>query len=605
MQMASIDGARTEPAVAKTHQHRSEIRDGMRIDWDVPIAMDDGLVLRADIFRPRKEGRFPVILSYGPYGKGLAFQDGYPSAWQRMAEQHPDVVAGSSNLYQSWEVVDPEKWVPHDYACVRVDSRGCGCSPGFIDHFSPRETKDFYDCIEWAGVQPWSSGKVGLSGISYFAINQWHVASLQPPHLAAMCIWEGAADFYRDMTHHGGIVCTFWENWYDMQVKTVQYGAGERGKRSRVHGELVCGPQTLSEAELARNRTSFGDEIRAHPLDDDYHRARSPAWSKVKTPFLSAANWGGQPLHPRGNFEGFVRAAAKDKWLEVHGIEHWTHFYTDYGRKLQLQFFDHFLHGKSNGFDRRPRVLLQVRHVDKFAERAENEWPLKRTKWTKLYLDPADGALVGTRHASTRHAVQSFEAMGDGLTFLTPPLGEETEITGPAAVKLFISSSTRDADLFVILRVFTADLKEVAFQGAIDPHTPAGQGWLRSSHRKLDRKLSTPYRPYHTHENVQPLKKAEVVELDIEIWPTSIVVPAGHRIGLSIRGKDYVYAGPSGGKLSNFKNELTGCGPFLHDDPVDRPMDVFGGATSLHFGRGKQPYLLLPIIPPKGTVSRR
>ena len=261
--MSSLEGEARMGAEArhKTHQQRSETRDGMRIDWDVPIAMDDGLVLRADVFRPVKEGRYPVILSYGPYAKGLAFQDGYPSAWQRMAEKHPDVTAGSSNLYQSWEVVDPEKWVPHDYACVRVDSRGAGCSPGVIDHFSPRETKDFYQCIEWAGVQPWSNGKVGLNGISYYGINQWHVASLEPPHLAAMCIWEGAADWYRDMTHHGGILCTFWENWYDMQVKTVQYGAGERGKRSRVHGELVCGPETLSEAELAKNRSDFGSEI--------------------------------------------------------------------------------------------------------------------------------------------------------------------------------------------------------------------------------------------------------------------------------------------------------------------------------------------------------
>ncbi len=125
--------------------------------------------------------------------------------------------------------------------------------------------------------------------------------------------------------------------------------------------------------ELAQNRCEFGDDIRAHPLDDDYHKARSPIWSKVKTPFLSAANWGGQPLHPRGNFEGFVRAAAKDKWLEVHGIEHWTHFYTDYGRELQLRFFDHFLHGKKNGWDKQPRVLLQVRHPgEKFVERAES-----------------------------------------------------------------------------------------------------------------------------------------------------------------------------------------------------------------------------------------
>ena len=437
--MSSLEGE-ARMGAAKTHQHRSEVRDGMRVDWDVPITMDDGLVLRADVFRPVKDGRYPVILSYGPYAKGLAFQDGYPSAWQRMAEKHPDVTAGSSNLYQSWEVVDPEKWVPHDYACVRVDSRGAGCSPGVIDHFSPRETKDFYQCIEWAGVQPWSNGKVGLNGISYYGINQWHVASLEPPHLAAMCIWEGAADWYRDMTHHGGILCTFWENWYDMQVKTVQYGAGERGKRSRVHGELVCGPDTLSETELAKNRSDFGSEICAHPLDDAYHRARSPVWSKVKVPFLSTANWGGQPLHPRGNFEGFVRAASKNKWLEAHGIEHWTHFYTDYGRQLQLRFFDHFLHGKKNGWDKQAPVQLQVRHVDRFVERAENEWPLKRTKWTRFYLDPSDGSL-SDKPAKKKTTIQ-FDAMGDGVTFLSAPVTHETEITGPSALKLFVSSST-------------------------------------------------------------------------------------------------------------------------------------------------------------------
>jgi len=565
--------------------------------------MDDGLVLRADVFRPVFKGRYPVILSYGPYAKGLAFQDGYPSAWQRMAEKHPDVTAGSSNLYQSWEVVDPEKWVPHDYVCVRVDSRGAGCSPGFIDHFSPRETKDFYDCIEWAGVQDWSNGKVGLNGISYYGINQWHVASLQPPHLAAMCIWEGAADWYRDMTHHGGILSTFWENWYDMQVKTVQYGAGERGMRSRVHGELVCGPETLSEEELAKNRADFGEEIRAHPLDDAYHKARSPVWSKIKVPLFSAANWGGQGLHPRGNFEGFVRAASKDKWLEAHGIEHWTHFYTDYGREQQKKFFDHFLHGKDTGWSEQPRVLLQVRHPgETFVPRAENEWPIKRTQWTKLYLDPAGGTLSPSKPA--KKMALSFAAMGDGITFMTPPLSEDTEITGPSALKLFASSSTTDADFFIVLRVFTGDLKEIVFQGAIDPHTPIGQGWLRASHRKLDKKLSTPYRPYHTHDKEEPLKPGQAVELDIEIWPTSIVAPQGYRIGLTVRGKDYEYGGASGGKLSNFKNELKGCGPFLHDDPADRPPEIFSGTTTLHFSRTQAPYLLLPVIPPAAPAAK-
>ncbi|MGC2716199.1 MAG: CocE/NonD family hydrolase C-terminal non-catalytic domain-containing protein, partial [Pseudolabrys sp.] len=195
--------------------------------------------------------------------------------------------------------------------------------------------------------------------------------------------------------------------------------------------------------------------------------------------------------------------------------------------------------------------------------------------------------------------------MGDGLVFLTPPLAKETEITGPSALKLFVSSSTPDADIFVVLRVFTGDLKEIVFQGAIDPHTPVAQGWLRASHRKLDKKLSKPYRPYHTHDQKQPLKKDQPVELEIEVWPTSIVVPAGYRVGLSVRGKDYEYGGASGGKLSNFKNELKGCGPFLHDDPRDRPSAIFDGTTSLHFGRGKAPYLLLPVIPPKKRARGR
>jgi hypothetical protein len=582
---------------------RTEVRDGMRINWNVPITMDDGLVLRADVFRPVKDGQFPVILTYGPYAKNLAFQDGYPSAWQRMVDKHPDVTAGSSNLYQNWEVVDPEKWVPHDYICVRVDSRGTGCSPGVIDHFSPRETKDFYDCIEWAGVQSWSNGKVGLNGISYYGINQWHVASLQPPHLAAICVWEGAADWYRDMTHHGGILSTFWENWYDMQVKTVQYGAGERGKRSRVHGELVCGPDFLTEDQLAKNRANFGAEIAAHPMDDDYHKARSPKWDKITVPTFTAANWGGQGLHPRGNFEGYVRAASKQKWLEAHGIEHWTHFYTDYGREQQLRFFDYFLHGKNTSWSKQPKVMLQVRYPgENFVARAENEWPLKRTKWTKFYLDPTTMAL-STKKPSAK-AKLTFPAMGEGLTFLTPPLAQETEVTGPSALKLLASSTTSDADFFIVLRVFTGDLKEIVFQGAIDPHTPIAQGWLRASHRKLDKKLSQPYRPYHTHDEKQPLKKGQPVELDIEIWPTSIVVPAGYRIGLSVRGKDYEYGGASGGKLSNFKNELKGCGPFLHDDPRNRPPAIFNGTTSLHFSRGKAPYLLLPIIPPKKQAGK-
>ncbi len=210
-------------------------------------------------------------------------------------------------------------------------------------------------------------------------------------------------------------------------------------------------------------------------------------------------------------------------------------------------------------------MQLQVRHVDRFVERHENEWPIARTQWTKFYLDPAAQSLE--RAAPSRSGQVTFDALGDGVTFLSAPLIRETEITGPCAARLFISSSTADADFFLVFRVYTPDLREVTFMGAIDPHTPIAQGWLRASHRKLDPKLSTDYRPYHTHDEKQPLKPGEIVQLDVEIWPTSIVVPAGHRIALTVRGKDYEWQKTTGAKLSNFKNELLGLRPV----PAQRP----------------------------------
>ena len=167
-------------------QYKSEVRDQMRVDWDVPISMDDGVVLRADVFRPIPDGDYPVIMTHGPYAKGLAFQDGYPGMWKILATKYPEVMVGSSTKYLNWETVDPEKWVPDGYVCIRVDSRGVGRSPGYLDILSPRETQDYYQCIEWAGTQAWSNGKVGLLGISYYAANQWQVAALRPPHLAAI-----------------------------------------------------------------------------------------------------------------------------------------------------------------------------------------------------------------------------------------------------------------------------------------------------------------------------------------------------------------------------------------------------------------------------------
>ena len=574
---------------------KSEIRDGMRIDWDVPVSMDDGLVLRADVFRPVAEGRYPVIMTYGPYGKGVAFQTGYKTAWDIMCKENPDAVTGTSNQYANWEVVDPEKWVPDGYVCLRVDSRGAGRSPGYLCHNNDREQRDYHDCIEWAATQPWSSGKVGLNGISYYAANQWRAAATQPPHLAAICVWEGWHDNYRDGNHHGGILCTFRKNWQDMQVKTVQHGVGERGARHPITGELACGPETLSGEELVANRENMAEQLLRREMDGPYYRERSADLSRVTVPLLSAANWGGHGLHLRGNIEGFVGAASTQKWLEAHGGSHWAPFYTDYGVRMQKKFFDHFLKGADNGWDREPRIRLLVRHPgEKFVERHETEWPLARTRWTTLHLDP-DGMRLSPTPAAT-DASLTYDALGEGVTFMTPPMTTTTEITGPVALKLALSSSTVDADVFAVLRLFDPAGTEVVFQGALDPHSPISLGWLRASHRKLDPLRSLPHRPFHSHDEKQPLTPGEVVALDVEIWPTCIVVPPGYRIGLTLRGKDYEWEGPAA-TLSNMKNPMRGCGPFVHDDAEDRPVAVFGGQVTLHFGPGRVSGLLLPVIP--------
>jgi len=567
----------------------------MQIDWDAPITMDDGVVLRADVFRPAEAGKYPVILSYGPYAKGLSFQEGYKGNWARLIKAAPEVLRGSSNKYQNWELVDPEKWVPDGYVCVRVDSRGAGRSPGYLDVWSPRETQDLYQCIEWAGTQPWSNGKVGINGISYYAMNQWQVAVLKPPHLAALCIWEGASDYYREVCRHGGILCDFLSSWHPRQVASMQHGVGKRGAKSAVTGELVAGPETLSDAELEKNRADPPGEAKRRRLLDDYYAARTAEFEKIEAPLLSAANWGGMGLHPRGNFEGWLRAGSKQKWLEVHGDTHFTHFYSSYGEVLQKRFFGHFLKGEDTGWEKQPRVALNIRHPgEKFVLRAESEWPLARTQWTKYFLAPRELAL-GT-DAPVGDATLSYETTGDGLTFRTQPLASDLEITGPVAAKLWVSSAATDADLFLVLRVLDPDGKEAVFIGSNDPRVPVGLGWLRASHRKLDLQRSLPYRPWHRHDEASPLTPGEPVEVDIEIWPTSIVVPCGYRIALTVRGKDYEYDGSDAG-LANAPYPMKGVGPFTHADPDDRPAAIFACRNTLHFRPGMMPYLLLPVIP--------
>jgi hypothetical protein len=580
----------------KDEQTWTDHVDGMAIDWQVPVPMEDGAVLRADVYRPVEPGRYPVILSHGVYAKGLPFQGRvYEMQWAKLIEKDPTVLEGSTNKYQSWEVVDPERWVPHGYVVVRVDSRGAGWSPGFLDPRSPQEYEDICSSIEWAGTQDWSAGKVGVAGISYYAFMGWAAASRQPEHLTAAIIWEGFNDQYRDAFYHGGILSEFTKRWQPNQIAPIQYGQGERAPINPNTGQSVAGPVTLPEEEVAGNRSDYFSVIKEHPLFDEWHQQRSLDLSKVEIPFLSAANWGGQGLHPRGNFNGFVHAASPDKWLEAHGDTHWTHFYSAYGRDLQRRFFDHFLKGLDNGFEETARVQLNIRRPGEgFELRGEHEWPLARTIWTEYHLQPDLG--LQTDPPTSPDQI-SFEALGDGLRFTTPEFDDEVEITGPMAARIWVSSSTTDADLFLILQLFDRDGQEVTFEGSTDPNTPIANGWLRASHRALDSKRSVPWQPYHSHDRLEPLTPAQIYQLDIEIVPSCIVVPPGYRLALWVRGKDYEYTGSLDEYGKKFVYATRGTGGMTHADPDDRPAERFGGTTTVHLGPDHPSYLLLPVIP--------
>ena len=559
------------------------------VEKDVPIPLMDGHVLYCNVFRPNQSrGKVPPILAFTPYGKDSDVAVDFKRYWDFVLRDHPEVVQGDSDgRYLTWEVPDPQRWVPADYAIVVIDARGTGKSPGFYEMMSPLQNRDLYDGIEWAGVQPWSSGKVGLLGVSYLAIKQWQVAALQPPHLAAMIPWEGMFDHYRDLYRHGGIYSSFFlKLLWDTQLAVNQNGNAASPYCDRFTGEVSTGA-ALNPFLLAGNLANVYEAGLHHPLDDAYFKLRTPVAQRIEVPFLSAGNWGGLGLHLRGNIEAFEAAASGQKWLEMHTDTHFASMYLAPAIEVQKRFFDHFLKGEANGWDEEPPVMLTVRDPRGFFRRSENEWPLARTQWTRYYVDANDSALSTRIPAAT--AKLAYDALGDGLTLRTVPFENDTEFTGPVAAKLFVSTSTTDMDLFVTLRLFAPDQSEVTFVGANDPRAPVSQGWLRLSHRKSDPTRSRPYKPFHPHDELQPVNPSECYEVDIEIWPTSVVVPAGYRLALTIGGIDF--ARPDAQGL------MKGSGIFLHDDPADRPKDVFGGEHTIHTGGDRASYLLMPVVP--------
>ena len=560
----------------------------MVLDKDVAVPMRDGALLRANVFRPDAAGRFPVLMTLGPYGKDVHLSQFMPEAWEALKRRHPEILEASSCKYLGFETPDPETWARDGYVVVKVDSRGSGKSAGKLDVNSPGEFRDFHDAIEWAAVQPWSSGMVGLLGISYYAAGQWMIAAQRPPHLAAILPWQGTYDFYRDRTRQGGILGSgFLKRWWSRSVLRNQHGNPDTPLTDIDTGLRNTGPASLAPGELAANRVEYIEDLLARPLNGPWYEERSARLDRIQIPALVVANWGGLGLHLRGTILGWLGIASREKWLKIQSGSYFLTFLLPGSVALQRKFFDRYLKNIDNGWEKEPKVEVAVRAADDTVKRVarDTQWPLTGTKWTRFYLD-ASNLTLGTATAG-KTASASYAAIGEGVTFSTAPLERPIEFAGPIKAKLFVSSSTEDMDLFATLRAFDPQGKEVTFLSAVEPKAPVSQGWLRVSQRKVDAKRSTEWQPWHTHDEAQKLKPAEIYEVDVEIWPASLALPAGHRLALTLQGKDFERAGESGVQK--------GSGWFLHDDPLDRPPGTFAGTHTVYSGGGRDSYLLLPL----------
>lgn len=529
----------------KTPPHyRRVIENGMIIERDIAIPLRDGVKVYADLFRPLDEKPAPPIIGWTPYGKHEPLR---PERFLDCGVKDGDV-----SPYTAFEAPDPIYWVPHGYAVLVVDIRGTWNSEGRALFLAPEEAQDFYDVIEWAGTQPWSNGKVGLSGVSYLALMQWRVAELHPPHLAAINPWEGWADTYREVVRHGGIPSNLF--WPLLQRR---WGVG------------------LTELE------DLATETREHPFYDDYWRTKTAKLEKITTPAFVVASWTDQGLHTRGTLKGFETIASDEKWLDIHAEKKWKHYYLPDSLARLKTFFDHFLKGVDNEIATWPKVRLMVRDQHSTGTiRHHNEWPPEKTIYTSYYLDAASAKLTESMPAPAQvsYAARDQDG-GEHLATFDLTFDTTSEVVGHMKLKLWVSAEDADdMDLFVGIHKFDAQGNEVTFPYYMQfDDGPVALGWLRVSHRELDTAQTTAYQPVLTHQRELKLKPGEIVPVEIEIWPSGTLFHAGERLRLVIQGSD----------IKKYPREIEVYA--RHEDSVNR------GRHVIHTGGQYDSYLLLPV----------
>jgi len=485
------------------------------MEQNVPVVMPDGVRLFANIFRPAKSGRYPAILSVTPYSKDAA-----PDRKTMFLMYLTGVRLGKlrCSRWTGFESADPMYWVKQGYVVAQADIRGMHTSEGRAAMLTDQDAADYATFIEWAAVQEWCNGRVGLLGVSYLAMSQWRVAPLQPPSLKAICPWEGGAgtDLLREMAYHDGVPETgFLNTWW---------------KNRFLRGHNRAFP--IAE--------DYPADAAKHPLDDEYWAGKRPDLRKIAVPILVCGTWTDHGLHSRGSFIGFEEVGSKEKWLFTHGRRKLETFYSEEAVAAQTAFFSYALKEQKDAMKKIPFVRLERRR--RYYEgdvRNESTWPLKDVRTQHLFLHAISETLVEQVPHEVSIAEYESTKKNDGAVF-SYAFSEDTEITGSMALKLWVSASNADdLDLFITIHKKDKQGREVYFPG-FNGFTKdcVAKGWLRVSFRQLDARRSDTLRPRHSLKERQLVRPGDIVSVQIEIHPSSTFFEAGSTLRLSIQGRD-------------------------------------------------------------------
>ena len=470
---------------------------------DVRVVMRDGVTLSLNIYKPKISGKFPTLLNLHPYCKDNLPQKGKVPFQYRVIRQTGQIAFSEET---SWEAPDPDFWVKQGYVIVNIDKRGFGKSDDAQEMLDDAEAQDYYDVIEWSAAQEWSSGKIALFGVSYLAISQYKVAALNPPHLSAICPWEGFSDAYKDAFRPGGIR----EDDF-----ILMWSHGVKKKSGPVFRDQQC----------------------QHTLRDDFYLSMVPDLHKIKVPALICASFSDHQLHTRGSFRAFEQIASQQKWLYTHRTGKWASFYSEQAKATQLKFFDYFLKVIQNDMPSHPKVTVEVRESrdNVYKIRHEHQWPIVDTQWTKLSLNH-EQSILNNKDDYGNTESESFLTTTESLKF-SYAFPKDTEVIGPMKLTLFVSlENIDDANLFIGIQKFHNG-EEVNFEGSYGfANDVVSKGFMRVSLSEINEKDGLFYQPEHDFNRQKAVASGEVIQIEISLLPSATLFRQDDELRLVIQG---------------------------------------------------------------------